>query len=126
MQTDDSYDGLMLETCVTVTWMKLMHRLYRMTHHPKYWMKWRFLRTMRLRGSQHAGATCGAETTFDEPVYRQVYDCATAVQGGQVFDSYSPLRAGIRGRAVGGFKSMRNGAAYCGCCIAIGAGRRLC
>lgn len=24
-------------------------------------------------------------------------------------------------RAVGGFKSMRNGAAYCGCCIAIGA-----
>lgn len=40
---------------------------------------------------------------------------------GQIFDSYSPLRSGIRGRAVGGFKSMENGTAYCGCCIAIGA-----
>ena len=38
-----------------------------------------------------------------------------------MFDSYSPLMSGIRGRAVGGFKSMEENTAYCGCCIAIGA-----
>ena len=38
-----------------------------------------------------------------------------------MFDSYSPLMSGIRGRAVGGFKSMEGNTAYCGCCIAIGA-----
>ena len=124
MQTDTRYDGLMLETCVTVTWMKLMYRVYQETGEMRYLEEIEKAAFNALYGAVNTlGSTCGPETTFDEAVYRQVYDAATAQRNetGQMFDSYSPLRSGIRGRAVGGFKSMENGTQYCGCCIAIGA-----
>ncbi|MCI8923773.1 MAG: hypothetical protein HFI45_07260 [Lachnospiraceae bacterium] len=124
MQTGTKYDGLMLETCVTVTWMKLLYRVYGMTGNMKYLEEVERSAFNALYGAVNTeNSTCGPETTFDEVHYREVYDRAVAGRGGcgQVFDSYSPLRSGIRGRAVGGFKSMEQGKEFCGCCIAIGA-----
>ena len=46
-------------------------------------------------------------------------DCVT-VNGGLPFDSYSPLLPGLRGRQMGGYKTMDNGTYY-GCCACIGA-----
>lgn len=124
MQTGTKYDGLMLETCVTVTWMKLLYRVYGMTGDMKYLEEVERSAFNALYGAVNTeNSTCGPETTFDEVHYREVYDRAVAGKGGrgQVFDSYSPLRSGIRGRAVGGFKSMEQEKEFCGCCIAIGA-----
>ncbi len=152
MQSGTKYDGLMLETCVTVTWMKLMERVYRLTGEMKYLEEAERSAFNALYGAVNTeNAACGPEAVFDEPYYREVYDRATgrpvgqeaalavgrpAAGGpagnndgqagnsggwGQMFDSYSPLMSGIRGRAVGGFKSMEGNTAYCGCCIAIGA-----
>ena len=152
MQSGTKYDGLMLETCVTVTWMKLMERVYRLTGEMKYLEEAERSAFNALYGAVNTeNAACGPEAVFDEPYYREVYDRATgrpvgqeaalaagrpAAGGpagnndgqagnnggqGQMFDSYSPLMSGIRGRAVGGFKSMEENTAYCGCCIAIGA-----
>ena len=124
MKTATKYDGLMLETCVTVTWMKLLSRVYQMTGDMRYLEEVERSAFNALYGAVNTeNSTCGPETTFDEPDYRDVYDRAVKENGGrgQLFDSYSPLRAGIRGRAVGGFKSMEQGKAFCGCCIAIGA-----
>lgn len=124
MQTGTEYEGLMLETCVTVTWMKLMARVYDMTGDMRYLEEVERAAFNALYGAVNTeNSTCGPETTFDLPSYRGVYDRSVSGQGGkgQMFDSYSPLRSGIRGMAVGGFKSMEQGTAYCGCCIAIGA-----
>lgn len=123
MQTGTKYDGLMLETCVTVTWMKLMFRVYEMTGDLRYLEEVERSAFNALYGAVNTeGSTCGPETTYDETIYRDVYAHATAQKGrGQIFDSYSPLRSGIRGRAIGGFKSMEQETQYCGCCIAIGA-----
>ncbi len=124
MQTGTEYDGLMLETCVTVTWMKLMYRVYEETGDMRYLEEVERSAFNALYGAVNTeNSICGPETTFDEPSYRGVYDRAVAGAGGQgqIFDSYSPLRSGIRGRAVGGFKSMEQGNEFCGCCIAIGA-----
>ncbi len=123
MQTGTEYDGLMLETCVTVTWMKLLSRVYEITGDERYLEEVERSAFNALYGAVNTeNSTCGPEATYDEPYYRDVYDRAIAENGGkgQLFDSYSPLRAGIRGRAVGGFKSMEQDTAYCGCCIAIG------
>lgn len=124
MQTGTAYDGLMLETCVTVTWMKLMARVYDMTGDMRYLEEVERAAFNALYGAVNTeDSVCGPEATFDLPSYRGVYD--RSVSGGsgkgQMFDSYSPLRSGIRGRAVGGFKSMEQETSYCGCCIAIGA-----
>lgn len=124
MQTGTEYDGLMLETCVTVTWMKLMYRVYGMTGDMRYLEEVERSAFNALYGAVNTeNSVCGPEAVFDEPSYREVYDRAVEAAGGRapIFDSYSPLRSGIRGRAVGGFKSMEEGKEFCGCCIAIGA-----
>ena len=124
MQTYTKYDGLILETCVTVTWMKLLYQIYALTGDCRYMDEIERSVYNALYGAVNTeNSTCGNEATFDEPHYRQVYDRHVADRNGkaQIFDSYSPLRSGIRGRAVGGFKAMRDNTAYCGCCVAIGA-----
>ena len=124
MQTGTKYNGLILETCVTVTWMKLMYRIYCKTGQIRYLEEVERSAFNALYGAVNTqNSTCGPETVFDEAYYRDVYHYAVSHNGrkGQMFDSYSPLRSGIRGRAIGGFKSMENGKEYCGCCIAMGA-----
>lgn len=124
MQTGTEYDGLMLETCVTVTWMKFLYRVYEMTGDLRYLEEVERSAFNALYGAVNTReSTCGLESIFDEPSYQSTYAASISQNGGrkQVFDSYSPLRSGIRGRAVGGFKSMEQGKEYYGCCIAIGA-----
>lgn len=122
MQTYTKYNGLMLETCVTVTWMKLCFQLLRLTGQSIYAEQIENAAYNALYGSVNTeGRSCTEKTTFDREDFRPVYQAYTAKYGVQLFDSYSPIRAGIRGRAVGGFRPMNNGQDYCGCCIAIGA-----
>ena len=124
MQSGTKYDGIMLETCVSVTWMRLLRRMYYFTGDIKYIDEIERTAFNVLYGSVNfEKAVCGEETRFDEPYYRQVYDRYTADKDGCIpaFDSYSPLSSNIRGRAVGGFKAMEENQAFCGCCIAIGA-----
>ena len=124
MQSGTKYDGILLETCVSVTWMRLLRRMYYFTGDIKYIDEIERTAFNVLYGSVNfEKAVCGEETRFDEPYYRQVYDRYTADKDGCIpaFDSYSPLSSNIRGRAVGGFKAMEENQAFCGCCIAIGA-----
>ena len=126
-QTYTKYSGLMLETCVTVTWMKLCYQLLCLTGKSVYADCIECSAYNALFGAVNTeGSRCGDKATFDVEFYRDVYNTYADANsdingGGQTFDSYSPLRADIRGRAVGGFKPMENRTAYCGCCIAIGA-----
>ncbi len=99
-QTDASYTGVMQETCVTVTWMKLCAQLLMLTGQPKY--------ADRIEHSLY-NALHGA-----------VNEKLCQKNGGLLFDSYSPLTTGTRGRLVGGGKFIAPDRKY-GCCAAIGA-----
>ena len=91
-----------LETCVTVTLMKLCFQLY------------------RLNG----------DSTLIDAIEQSAYNAllgAINTEGSKryyafslPFDSYSPLRAGTRGVNTSGFKQMENNTFY-GCCAAIGS-----
>ena len=84
MQSGTKYDGLMLETCVTVTWMKLMERVYRLTGEMKYLEEAERSAFNALYGAVNTeNAACGPEAVFDEPYYREVYDRATGRPVGQ-------------------------------------------
>lgn len=99
-QTNEEYQGIMQETCVTVTWMKLCDQLLRLTGDPKYadWIE-----------QSAYNALFGAVNTEK---------CET--NNGFPFDSYSPLYLQQRGRKSGGFKLISD-TRYYGCCVAIGA-----
>lgn len=100
-QFDPAYDGIMQETCVTVTWMKFCYQLLQITGNQKY-ADW-------IEVSVY-NALLGALNTED----------VERINMKPVFDSYSPLRKGARGKATGGLKSIGENTFY-GCCLAIGA-----
>ena len=99
-QLDITEKGIMQETCVTVTWMKLCCQVLCLT----------------------------GESGFADHIEQSLYNALLGAvntneckhNGGLPFDSYSPLLPGIRGRKMGGYKEMENGAYY-GCCACIGA-----
>lgn len=104
-QADPEFTGIMQETCVTVTWMKLCGQVLRFTGDPVF--------GDAMERSLH-NALLGAVNTGKVP--RDLLS-----PGGWLpFDSYSPLRAGCRGQAVGGRMVMTDNTIY-GCCAAIGA-----
>ena len=101
-QFDPAYTGIMQETCVTVTWMKLCDLLYRIT----------------------------GDNTFIDHIERSAYNALLGSINTQlhkkdgllpVVDSYSPLRKGFRGDKTGGFQWLIPGKAAYGCCVAIAA-----
>lgn len=98
-QTEYS-DGIMQETCVTVTWMKLCYRLLQATGDAVFadWIEEASLNAM-------SGA---------------VNDFGNHRNQALTFDSYSPLVRNERGRAVGG-KQMIGNDEYYGCCACIGS-----
>jgi len=100
MQTDTDYKGVMLETCVTVTWMKLCNQLLQLTGDAKY--------------------ADYIEKSFYNAIYGAVNTKKNTTNGGFLFDSYSPVTLGLRGRQIGGYKDISE-TKYCGCCAAIGA-----
>lgn len=99
-QTNEEYQGIMQETCVTVTWMKLCNQLLMLTGEAKYadWIE-----------QSLYNALFGAVNTEK---------CTT--NNGFPFDSYSPLYLQQRGRKSGGYKPI-SPTRYYGCCVAIGA-----
>lgn len=110
-QTDDEKLGIMQETCVSVTLMKMCGQLLRLTGDVKY-------------------ADCIEKTFFNAYLGSlNTHLCVTkidpkddypAMQRILPFDSYSPLRPGVRGKKTGGLMRMENSAFY-GCCACIGA-----
>ncbi len=100
-QTDTTYEGIMQETCVTVTWIKFCYRLLCITGEPRF------------------------ADAIEQAVYNALYGAinteGVTVNDGLPFDSYSPLRLHKRGRATGGRKLSPEGEVVYGCCAAIGA-----
>jgi DUF1680 family protein len=97
-QTDTEYAGVMQETCVSVTWMKLCNQLLMLTGNVKY------------------------ADLIEHTAYNALYGAINTEKAPQkdnfLIDSYSPLRLGIRGKKAGGYKTIAPGRYY-GCCVAI-------
>ncbi len=99
------------ETCVTVTLMKLFWQLTRLTGDTKYADAFEIFMYNAYFGAINTERAI-------EPSFAKKYPNAKIEP--LPFDSYSPLVAGTRGRAIGGFKIMRDGRYY-GCCACIGS-----
>lgn len=104
--------GIMQETCVTVTWMRLMARLHLLTGEAKYLDRLEHSAFNALYGSvnEHQNQQM---VSFDRGK-RKLY------VSGLPFDSYSPLYNGRRGVGVGGYQAFAFGGFY-GCCACIAA-----
>ena len=101
-QFDPKFDGIMQETCVTVTWMKFCWQLLCLTGDPAY--------ADQMEISIY-NALIGAINVNKHVCKNQIFN----------FDSYSPLLNDVRGRAVGGHKDIIKNRFWWGCCVAIGA-----
>jgi len=99
-QVNTLYNGVLQETCVTVTWMKFCFQLLCLTGDP----------------------------CFADEIEKSTYNALMGAinfnklekNGGLPFDSYSPLLFNTRLRGIGGKKVMADGSFY-GCCACIGA-----
>ena len=99
-------DGIMQETCVTVTWMRLLARLHLLTGEAKY-MEWMELSAYNaLYGSANEHNL----QQYELPKMR--------LMDPMPFDSYAPLYNKPRGLGVGGLKKYAYGGHY-GCCACI-------
>lgn len=106
-QTEYS-DVIMQETCVTVTWIRVMTRMYLLTKDAKYMDRIEQSGYNALYGSLNTKQCKQLELVSNE--YLEA----------KTFDSYSPLYMNTRGRGIGGYLKFANGE-YGGCCVAIGA-----
>lgn len=98
----------MQETCVTVTWMRILARLHLLTGDVRYVDRIEWSAFNALYGSintKNQNSFSIEDKLYFEPV---------------LFDSYSPLYNNRRGIATGGFKKFRSGGFY-GCCACIGS-----
>ena len=104
-QTEET-DRHVQETCVTVTWMRLLVRLFLLTGKADYaeWIE---------RSSFNA--LWGSLNNKWNKIFRSY---AKKMFKPLPFDSYSPLVNGRRGREIGGFRMMENNVHY-GCCASI-------
>lgn len=110
-QTSMEAGPLMQETCVTVSFMKLLAQVARLTGEPRY---------LDAFETAYYNAYLGAMNTRlvrQEMLLERDRDL---VLEPLPFDSYSPLTTGWRGRDVGGFQIME-GHRFYGCCACIGA-----
>jgi len=107
------YDGVMQETCVTVTWMKFCSRLLALTGE-SVWAD-------EMEKSFY-NAYLGALNLnhLEAANIRQKLDAQGMVSTFMPFDSYSPLIPGKRGQKVGGEQTLKDGSYY-GCCACIGS-----
>ena len=99
-----------LETCVTVTWMRMLTRLYLLTGDNHYIDQIDLSAFNGLRGA----INFEGQIFFDE--HRLVNDFISALP----FDSYSPVLNGKRGRVAAGYLRFEEGGDY-GCCASIGS-----
>ena len=106
-QVDPQFDGIMQETCVSVTWMKFCGQILRLTGDPVYadCIEQTFL-----------NAFIGAANTHKIDV--KVNADGKEYSGFLPFDSYSALRSTEKGVLTGGLKIMSDETFY-GCCACI-------
>ena len=110
------YDGVMQETCVTVTMMKFFLRVLALTGDARY---------ADAAECAFYNAYLGAlnvESALADAfaLYGQRYPDVEIKPTVLPFDGYSPLLPGRRGKQVGGFQLLPDGSYY-GCCACIGA-----
>ena len=96
------------ETCVTVTWMRLLTKLYALTGDVKY---------MASVESSALNALYGSINVYKQECYSK---SKGEICGTFPFDSYSPLFEKQRNQGIGGLKQLDDGSYY-GCCACIGA-----
>ena len=107
----EPHDNVMQETCVTVTWMRLLHRLYRLTGKAIY--------AERIEKSA-LNSMYGSINTYMLPQYH-AWKIGGRKIGPFVFDSYAYLYNGRRGVGVGGARFYPNEEFVYGCCACIGS-----
>lgn len=107
MQTEP-HEDIMQETCVTVTLMRVLRRLYELTGDSKY------IDRFEISGYNALYGSLNTERNKQLNMWEKKYYEAMA------FDSYSPLYMNTRGRGIGGQMLFASGGYY-GCCLAIGA-----
>lgn len=107
-QTRTDWNGIMQETCVTVTWMKLAAALLELSGDVRYADS-----IEQSFYNAYLGSLNIRRVPFSEKSQNDVPQVLP-------FDSYSPLIAGTRGRRVGGYGIFPDGTFY-GCCACIGA-----
>ncbi len=110
-QTDTAYQGIMQETCVTVTWMKFCLQLLAISGEIEFADYFE-----QALYNAYLGAV-NTEKIVDKLVL-ETYP--TAILEALPFDSYSSLLPNTRGRGVGGLRLMPDNHYY-GCCACIGA-----
>lgn len=111
-QTDTAYQGIMQETCVTVTWMKFCWQLLMLSGDVQYADYFE-----QSLYNAYLGAVNTEKITDEKLVHER---CADAHPEALPFDSYSSLLPNTRGRGIGGLQFMPDNHYY-GCCACIGA-----
>ncbi len=108
VQQTEYSEQIMQETCVSVTWIRVMTRMYLLTGDVAYYDQIERTGFNALYGSLNTKQCAQVELASG-----RYFPAKT-------FDSYSPLYMNSRGRGIGGFLTFANGE-YGGCCVAIGA-----
>ena len=111
-QWDTPICDVMLETCVTVTWMKFCHQIIMLTGDVKY---------AELFETALYNAYLGAFNTNDTvqtKIVSEHYKNPDAVMEALPFDSYSSTLPDYRGQGIGGYQFMAD-KHYYGCCACI-------
>ena len=111
-QTQTDYEGIVQETCVTVTWMKFASQLLELTGDAKYADKIEQSFYNAYRGSFNTNRIPCNDIRHKDNL--GTFDCILP------FDSYAPLVADTRGRQTGGYNVLLDNTFY-GCCACIGA-----
>ena len=101
----------MQETCVSVTWMKFCSQLLRITGDSIY---------ADMIEKTYFNAYLGSINTHNNIFTYPGREGFPERYRFLTFDSYSPLRAGLRARHIGGRMRLDNGLFY-GCCACIGS-----
>ena len=112
-QTCTDYQGVMQETCVTVTWMKFCMQLLTLTGDPVF--------ADQIEQSLYNGYLGALNTEHKIPGGLPLEKYPDLHQEALPFDSYSPLVPGTRGRQIGGLQVMKDDMTYYGCCACIAA-----
>ncbi len=113
-QTQTDYEGVVQETCVSVTWMKLASALLEISGDSAF--------ADSIENTFY-NAYLGSLNTYLIPTLMETKNKPPKempVPTVLPFDSYSPLVTGERGRKVGGYNVLSDGTTY-GCCACIGA-----
>ena len=107
-QTQTDYEGIVQETCVTVTWMKFAMAMLELSGDVAY--------ADHIEQSYY-NAYIGA---FNTHRVARIESSKEGLPQVLPFDSYSPLVSNRRGRKVGGYNIFTD-KTYYGCCACIGA-----